>query len=207
MARRIREVIESIVFAGMKPGGAPATQSTRMRWLGPLQKPVERFLSGGPAPSDPLYLTNRTVGQRIRVAVVVGVPCLIVGSVIAMVLSRYVVKAPPPDKPAMSPAEIAAKMLPNIDRVKIDTNRDLDVMEVHVDHTKGTAVTGTVMNNTTHEIQSAEIVFDLTDSTGSQLGGVSQRIEHLAPQIRQAFRLPVEQSTAMYALVREVKTQ
>jgi hypothetical protein len=98
-------------------------------------------------------------------------------------------------------------MLPNMDQVKLDTNRDVDIMEVHVDSTKGTAVMGTVMNNTTHAIHSAEIVFDLTDSTGTQLGGVSQRLENLAPKIRQDFRLPIVQSTASFVLVREVKTR
>jgi hypothetical protein len=94
-----------------------------------------------------------------------------------------------------------------MDHIKLDTNRDVDVMEVHVDHSKGTVLTGTVMNNTTHQIESAEIVFDLTDSTGSQLGGVSQRLENLSPKIRQNFRLPIEQSTAISVVVREVKTR
>lgn len=209
MARRFREVIESIVFAGMKPGGA-AAQSPRMRWLGPLRAPVERFLSGGLAPSDPLYLTNRTFGQRIRFAVVIGTPCVIVASLMALALSDYFVKKTAEPKLDPSPAEraaMAAKMLPNMDNVKLDTNRDVDVMEVHIDRTKGIALMGTVMNNTTHEIHSAEIVFDLTDSYGSQLGGVSQQLENLAPQIRQNFRLPIEQSSARFVLVREVNTR
>jgi hypothetical protein len=208
MARRFREVIESIVFAGMKPG-APAPQSQRMRWLGPLRRPVERLLSGGPAPSDPLYLTNRTIGQRVRFAVVIGTPCVIVASLMILALSRYFVKKTP--EPNLDPslatvAALAAKTLPDMDHVKIDTNRDVDVMELHIDRTKGIVLTGTVMNKTAHEIHAADIVFDLTDSTGSQLGGVSQRFEDLAPQIRQDFRLTIEQSTARFALVREVRT-
>jgi hypothetical protein len=206
MASRLREVFESIVFAGMKPG-APAAQSRRMRWLGPLRTPIERLLSGGPAPSDPLYLTNRTIWQRTRVVVVIGTPCVIVAGLIAMALSNYFVKKTVMPKLDLSPGEIAAKMLPNMDHVVLDTNRDVAVIEVHVDHTKGTVLAGTVMNNTTHKIQTAEIVFDLTDDTGTQLGGVSQRLENLPPRIHQEFRLPIEQSTASFALVREVRTK
>jgi len=205
MAGRLRELVESIVFAGMKPG-APVAQAQRMWWLGPLRRPIERFLSGGFAPSDPLYLTRRTIGQRIRAALVIGAPCLIVAGLMALALSNHFVKKTVMPKD-LSPAEVAARMLPNLDHIKLDTNRDVDVMEVHVDRTKGTAVMGTVMNNTTHEIHSAEIVFDLTDSTGTQLGGVSQKMENLAPRIRRDFRLQIAQNTASLVLVREVKTR
>jgi hypothetical protein len=206
MASRFRELIEKVVFAGMKPG-APVAQSNGMRWLGPLRKPIERFLSGGPAPSDPLYLTHRTIGQRLRVVVVIGTPCLIVAGLVGLGLNNYFVKKTVVPKLDLTPAEVAAKMLPNMDHVKIDTNRDVDVLEVHVEHTKGTMLAGTVMNNTGHQINTAEIVFDLTDATGTQLGGVSQRLENLPPRIHQTFRMPIEQSDASFALVREVKTR
>jgi hypothetical protein len=131
---------------------------------------------------------------------------LIVAGLIALALSNYFVKKTVMPRLDLSPAEIAAKMLPNLDHVNLDTNRDVDVLEVHVDHTKGTVLAGTVMNNTGHQIHTAEIVFDLTDETGTQLGGVSQRLENLPPRIHQDFRLPIEQSNASYALVREVRT-
>jgi hypothetical protein len=206
MSRRTRELIESIIFAGMKPG-APVGRPHPMRWLQPLLRPIERFLSGGAAPSDPLYLSRRTTGQRIRFALLIGTPGVIVTGLMALALSNNFVKKTVMPRLDLPPAEVAAKMLPNMDRVKLDTNRDVDVMEVHVDRTRGTVVMGTVMNNTAHQIHSAEIVFDLTDAMGSQLGGVSQKIENLPPQNRQAFRLPIEQRTASLVLLREVKTR
>lgn len=190
----------------MKPG-SPVAQPHATRWLGPLRRSIERFLSGGPAPSDPLYLSRRTIGQRIRFALAIGIPGVIVAGLMGLALTNHFAKKTVMPRLDLSPAEIAAKMLPNMDYVKIDTNRDVDIMEVHVDRTQGTAVMGTVMNKTAHEIHSAEIVFDLTDATGSQLGGVSQKIEDLPPQVRQGFRLPIEQSTASFVLVREVKTR
>ena len=206
MAGHFRELIESIVFAGMKPG-APVAQHHPMRWLGPLRRSIELFLSGGPAPSDPLYLTRRTIGQRIRFALAIGTPGVIVAGLMGLALTNHFVKKTVMPRLDLSPAEVAANMLPNMDHVKLKTNSDVDVMEAHVDRTKGTVVMGTVMNNTAHQIHSSEIVFDLTDATGSQLGGVSQKIEDLPPQIHQAFRLPIEQRTASFVLVREVKTR
>jgi hypothetical protein len=134
----------------------------------------------------------------------------VAAGLIALGLNSYFVKKIPEPKYDLSVAEraaAAAKMLPDIDHIKVDTNRDVDVMEVHIDSTGGTALMGTVKNNTAHEIRTADIVFDLTDSAGSQLGGVSQRLENLAPQTRVNFRLPIEQNNAKFALVREVKTR
>ena len=59
--KQIREFLESIAFAGLKPGGQTAPKR-QLPWLGPLR---DRLLSGGPAPTDPLYLTNRTLGRKL----------------------------------------------------------------------------------------------------------------------------------------------
>ena len=142
----------------------------------------------------------------MKFAAVTGIPCLIVAGLMTLALTNYFVKKTATPKFDMSPGERAAKMLPKMDNVKLDTNRDVDVIEVHIDRSKGIALAGTVMNNTSHSIETAEIIFDLTDAAGSQLGGVSQRIENLAPQIRHTFRLPIEQTDAALVLVREVRT-
>ncbi|HTS28293.1 MAG TPA: FxLYD domain-containing protein [Bryobacteraceae bacterium] len=206
MARSFRDIVESIVFAGMKPG-QPAAQVQNKGRFGRLRARLDRYLSGGPAPSDPLYLTRRTPWQRIRSAAVVIVPCLIVGSFMVLALTNRFAKKTPMPKLDLSPGEIAAKMLPNIDNVKLDTNRDLDLQEVHIDLSRGAALAGTVVNKTNHSISTAEIVFDLTDARGSQLGAVSERLENLSPQKSQQFRLPIEQTSARFALVREVRTR
>ncbi|HLK65320.1 MAG TPA: FxLYD domain-containing protein [Bryobacteraceae bacterium] len=206
MARSLREVLESIVFAGMKPG-TPA--QTQRKPVGGLRARLERFLAGGPAPSDPLYLSRRTPAQRILRASVIGVPCLLVAGAIGFALTNHFAKKAS-DKLDLTPAEVAAKaakMLPKMDQIKLDTNRDVDIMEVHIDRSKGIALMATVMNNTTHPIPTAEIVFDLTDASGSQLGGVSQKLENLPPRERQTFRLPIEQENASLVIVREVRTR
>src|SRR5450756_419146 len=84
--KRIREFLESIVFAGMKPGGKTAP-NRQLKWLGPLGGPVERLFSGGPAPSDPLYLTNRTQAQKLKFWSLIAIPCVVLALGI-VILSR-----------------------------------------------------------------------------------------------------------------------
>ncbi|MBZ5620630.1 MAG: FxLYD domain-containing protein [Acidobacteriia bacterium] len=132
---------------------------------------------------------------------------MMVAALMALSLGSYFVRKKPAPKREPTPAELAARMLPDMSNVKIETNRDVDVMEVHIDRSGAAALTGTVRNNTNHEIRTAEIVFDLTDSSGSQLGGVSQRLENLVPQKSLNFRLPIDQQDARFVLVREVRTR
>src|SRR3954453_22020394 len=111
--KRLRAFLESIAFAGLKPGGQ-RTQGAQFKWLGPLRRPVERYLAGG-VQSDPLYLTNRTVGQKILSWSVIAVPCLVLAIAVGVALSSLL--DPPDVKPAkeLSAKEVAAKLLPNLD--------------------------------------------------------------------------------------------
>jgi|SRR5271157_2638217 len=202
---RLRKVFESIVYAGMKPGGA-AQQKKRLRWLGPLAGPVTRFLDGGAAPSDPFYLTNRTLGQRLRLAIVIAVPCLLVAGGMGLVALGYFGNpeaAPPP--PTLTPEQVAAKMLPDLDKnLKLDTNRDVEIPDVHIEQGAATKVSGTARNNTDHLIQDVEVVFDLTNHAGSRLGAVSTHIPRIEAKGTVTFSFPVDQRDAAFALVREV---
>src|SRR6266540_3760121 len=83
--KRLRAFLESIAFAGLKPSGQKA-QGRQLRWLGPLRGPMERFLAGG-ATSDPLYLSNRTLSQKMRSWALIAVPCLVLAVAIAIALS------------------------------------------------------------------------------------------------------------------------
>src|ERR1017187_2431962 len=121
MASRFRKHLESVVYARMKPG-KPKAESKRMRGLGPLRGPVDRLLSGG-GRQDPLYLSNRTFRQKLVGWVKVGVPLLpvVVAVILAFVMHRR------HDKPAevLSPAEVAAKMLPGLNKpIHVNSNTD-----------------------------------------------------------------------------------
>jgi hypothetical protein len=206
MRERFQKFIDSVLYAGLKPGGTQAP-GTRMKWLGPLRGPVERFLSGGPAPSDPFYLTNRTLGQRIRQWVLIGVPCLLLIGGVALGLSN-VFRGPKarPHK-ELSAAEIARGILPSLDTGGISSNQDIELVEVHIDKTEGVAVAGTLKSKSSRAIRTAELVFNLTDATGSQVGAVGTTVENLEPGATVHFRFPIESATAAFALVREVHTQ
>ena len=204
MASRFRNFLESIVYAGMKPG-KPTTESKRMRLLGPLRRPVEQWLSGG-ARQDPLYLSNRTFGQKLVGWAKVGVPLLVVvvAVIFAVRMHRRV------DKPAevLSPAEIAAKMLPELNKpIRVATNTDIEVLEVFVDHAAGDKLLGKLRNTTSHTIQAGEVDFVLIGVSGTQVGSVNVKVNKLAAGETVPFAQPIADKAAAAAQVREVRTQ
>jgi hypothetical protein len=202
---RLRELFESIVFAGMKPGASPE-RTQGMKWLGPLRGPVERLLSGS-APSDPLYLTNRSRGRRIKAWSLVAIPCLFIVGLVALTLSNDYIDPPEAASQKESPeVEAARKILPNLARdIKIDSNKDVDLVEVHVDRS-AMKVAGTVRNNTAHAIAVTDVVFNLANKSGSRVGAVRGHIENLPPKTTKDFEFPIKQRDAAFVLVREMST-
>jgi hypothetical protein len=205
MANRFRKILESIAYAGMKPDSSKP-DARQLRWLGPLRGPVERFLSGG-TQSDPLYLSNRTLGQRMRIWLLIGAPLVVLA--VGVVVAVNVLEppdAPPPKE--LTPAEVAEKTLPNLAKdIHLSVNTDVEVVEVHVEHGPADKLVGTVKNKTNHEVHTGEIIFDLTESNGTQLGAVSVKVSNLAAGATTKFELPIQQKNASFALVREVHTQ
>jgi hypothetical protein len=203
MRKRLREFFESIAYAGLKPG-AQRPQAAQATWLGRLATRAGRMISGR-APSDPLYLTNRTFGQRARFWAVLIVPCLVLAAAIGIALTNIL--EPPEPKPAAEPTagEVAAKTLPNIDNnLKLDRSTDIDVAEMRIVHAGGAHLEGVVRNTTTHDIASATVVVELTDSAGSQVGRANIRIEKIGALQSKSFMEPIRPAKAEIALVREV---
>ncbi len=200
----IRKFLESIVFAGLKPGGRAAPKPQLM-WLGPLRAPMERLLSGGAAPADPLYLSNRTLAQKIKSWSLVAIPCVVLAVGIGVTLSN--VLNTPAATPVKQPtaAGIAAKALPNLVKdIKLAPPADVQVIELQVE---GWRLVGAVKNNTTREIAVVELVIDLTNMTGSQVGAVKGVVEKLPPLGRKDFQIPIRQTGAAFALIREVTSR
>jgi len=196
----IRKFLESIVFAGMKPGGQAAA-GPQFKWLGPLRGPAERLLSGGPAPNDPLYLTNRTVGQKLKSWGLIAIPCLILVGGIAYVLRSL---NPPETAPAKEPtaAEMAARLqLPK--DLKLGPASDVKVLEIRVESAQ---LVGSVQNTGAREIALVQLVVDLSSDAGSQVGAVEVVLEHLPASGTKDFRIPIKQRNATFGLVREINT-
>jgi hypothetical protein len=198
--KRIREFFESIAFAGLKPGRSAAAKPKTTR---PRTHPVEQLLSG-PAPSDPLYLSNRTASQKLRPWGLIILPFVVLA--LGVVLWPKLV-GPPQLKPVkeLSAAEITTKLLPNVDRnIKLAPPSDVQVVEVSVD---GSRLVGIVQNTTTHEIAAADFVFELTNSSLSQIGAVNGTVEKIPASGRKAFQIPLKQHDAAFALVREISAR
>jgi hypothetical protein len=201
--KRIRDFLESIVFAGMKPGGQTAPKR-QLKWLGPLRGPVERLLSGGPAPSDPLYLTNRTPAQKLKSWSLIAIPCVVLALGIVILSRSLQPPAPKPVKP-LTAAEITAKLLPNLDQdIQLPPATDVQVIEIKVE---GSRLVGVVKNTTRREIAVTELVIDLTNAAGSQVGAVNAIVEKIPPSGTKDFQIAIQQRDAAFALIRNVTSR
>jgi hypothetical protein len=169
--------------------------------LGPLRRPLEWFLNGA-APDDPFYLTNRSWGQRIKLWAAIALPVILVAAVVGFgVLGRIHKRDSEPKE--MSAPQIAAKMLPDLNQpMDLNVNNQFEVIEARIELGEPRKLVGSVRNRTDRAIDHAELVFDLTDVRGSRLGAVSVTVHDVAPQQTVAFQLPLEQSTAAFALKR-----
>src|ERR1019366_8134616 len=122
--------------------------------------------------------------------------------VTAVGLSHFFHAKGPGPAAEMSGAELAKKLLPNMETtVKVEVNKDVQVLDAHVEREGGMKVVGTVKNNTDRLIRTTQIVLNLTNGTGSQLGAVSARVDNLAPNAAGSFQIPIEQTDAAFALV------
>jgi hypothetical protein len=174
----------------------------------PARKPglLSRLLSP-PAPSDPLYLSNRTSFQKVRRVLLIAVPLLLLAGGL-FVATRIDNSRTPKPVAELTPAEVAAKTLPAFNKeIKLDTNRDVEVIDVHVEHSRGTQLVGNLRNTTSHRIAEAVVVFDLANDIRSQLGGVTVTETNLPPGAIRSFRKPIEQATAVHVVVREMRSQ
>ncbi len=203
MFKSLRSFVESILFAGIQPGGKRQAEP-RTGWFGRLRDRIDRFISGG-RPKDPLYLSNRTWGQRLRLAAVVAVPCLVIAIGVAIILSgAFRPKAPPPKE--LSPGELLSKMLPDLEKqAHIEINQDAEVTVVHVEPSNPPRVAGTLKNNTTSP-HSFDLTIDFADENGSHVGSDSCTVEKAAASTTTNFTCPLRIPRATYAQVRLVKT-
>jgi hypothetical protein len=201
MANRSKDTTDSQFDAEMNHGarsaeGAPAANTGL----------VDRLLNG-PAPSDPLYLTNQTFGQKARRILFMASPILLVSAAGLLVITLLVPKSTNAPK-MLTASELRTRTLPGFDKhFKLDSNQDLEVTEVHFEHTGASTIVGKIHNKSGRRITLAVVVFELADPSNSALGAVTVTELDLAPGASRAFKKPIEQTNAMSALVREVDTR
>jgi hypothetical protein len=197
MLDRLRKIFESIAYAGLKskaPSGVPEGGKP-----GGLRGMLDRLISG-PAPTDPLYLTNRTWKQKLRVGLAIGIPCLLLAGAVGLALSHlYAPKAPPPKEP--TPAEIVAHLLPDLEKTVDNTPREVEILDLHPDTAGAPKIVGTLRNNTDRTV-SVEFTADLTDASGSKLDAVTERVEKAPAKSSVSFQFPIDDKDAAFSLVR-----
>jgi hypothetical protein len=172
--------------------------------LRPLRARLDRFLSGAPQ-DDPFYLSNRTVAQKARIWLLIGIPCLVVIGLVAFALSRRG-GAEDVRTTDLTPAQLAAKMLPDYSKtVRLAASDGVNVDEVQVQHSDPPKLIGVVKNNTGHVVNSADIVCELLSPRGSRLGAVTAHVGEIAPHMTARFEVEIAQDTARSATVTEIR--
>jgi hypothetical protein len=86
-------------------------------------------------------------------------------------------------------------------------NKDLEVVDVHIEPTTPARVAGTIRNKTIRDVAQAELVFDLATNFGSRLGAVSTHVRNVPALGTVNFAFTIPQEKAAFALVREIRTR
>ena len=191
----------------------PVAKSQRdrlARRFKPLRQRIEILISGH-APSDPLYLTNRTWQQKLKAAALIVVPVLLV-IVLVTAGATYRLRSDKvdPNAPAIAeaPAPVpdaspAAVQKPSFDAITAST--DLEVVNLRIARdSHPPAVTGTVRNKTGRKVESAEVSYYFADTAGSLVGTEKTIVANVEPHGSVAFRMPLKTAKAEYVFVRDV---
>jgi hypothetical protein len=209
MFKRIKQFLENLAYAGLKPQGGRPAQAAPQPKGSKIGAWFESKLTKA-GPSDPLYLSNRTPGQKLKSWAIVGIPVTLVLAGIGLVLFGVFDKTAPitPPPPGLTNAQMAEKMLPDLNKdLHIESQHDLEVEDVHVVVGAPSHLVGVAKNNTDHPIPRAELFFDLTDRSGSRQGAVSTELKNIASKSSAPFQFAIESPVATFALVREVRVQ
>jgi hypothetical protein len=170
-------------------------------WLSQLRRRFEKVLSGS-APSDPLYLSNRTWKQKLRLASLIAAPVVLLGVIILVGSTDmlHLIKSDPYEHNLKQTAPVRTAALPD---PKL-TPKDLDVVDLRIVRDKTPVITGLVRNNTDRAVGSVEVSYYLADGAGSLMGSESTAVENLQPHASVPFRTPLKTLNAQFVLVRDV---
>lgn len=175
------------------PVGNPQLDRLR-RLLDHLRARFERFISGE-APSDPLYLTNRTWQQKLKIGVLAALPViLLIALVMIGVTGVFRFHRADSYQPPLTAAQ-PLKLTP----------ADLEVVSIRIAReANAPVVTGTIRNNTNHKVDSAGITYYLTDKGGAMLSTDTIDVPNVPAHSSVAFSAPLGKANAEYVLVRDV---
>jgi hypothetical protein len=184
------------------PGRQPAGSPRQGGWAG-IRHRIDRMVAGE-APSDPLYISNRSFLQRFGIWFIVAIPCVAIVVVFALLSPKPAPTGPPPKE--LSRKELAAKLVPGLADLKVSSNTDVELSTVTVNY-KDFTLNGSVKNTTERTLKLVKVYFDVVDLDGSQLTVVALEVPNLAAGASSQFSIPTNQERAGRALVREIQTQ
>jgi len=175
----------------------------------PLRERMDLFISGR-APSDPLYLTNRTWRQKLKAASLIAAPVLLLIVLVTIGASgrfrlhkvdlneRPLAEAPPLNE--APPWAVPQKPF----RDPVSASTDLEVVNIRIARDANPpVVTGIVRNKTNRKVDSAEVSYYLADNAGSLVGTDTTEVANVAPHGSVAFRMPLKIAKAEYVFVRD----
>lgn len=185
------------------PVGKSPLDPWRARFA-PLSERIEIFLSGR-APADPLYLTNRTWQQKLKIASLVAAAALLLIALVTIGIAdpfgfhkvdayeNAIAEAPPPAVPQERPSD------------PILASEGLEVLNIRIARDAAPpVVTGTVRNNSNRKVASAEVSYYLANTKGSIVGTNSTGVANLEPHGSVSFHMPLKIAQASYVIVRDV---
>jgi hypothetical protein len=185
------------------PAGKPQLDRLRKRF-DHLRERIELFISGR-APDDPLYLTNRTWQQKLKIASLIAAPVLLLIALVtigATDLFRFHKVDPYEHPPTEAPAPaVPQKRIPD----PILAPADLEVVNIRIARdVHPPVVTGMVRNNTNQKVDSAEVSYYLADTEGSLVGTDTTEVANVEPHGSVTFRMALKVAKAEYVIVRDV---
>ncbi|MFN7992687.1 MAG: FxLYD domain-containing protein [Bryobacteraceae bacterium] len=181
--------------------------SSEKSWWAALNDRFDRFLSGT-APSDPLYVSNRSAQQKLRRAAAIVVPVLIVvGVIVAGSIKLFRANVNPYEHLAETPAP-APQPAPALRPDPASTPAGLEVLTIRIYRDSGPPViSGVVRNNTGKAVSSAMVTYFLADSGGSMIATENATVHDVPPRGSVTFRAPLRTQNAAMVMVREVRAE
>ena len=169
-----------------------------------LRSRFEDFISGR-APNDPLYLTNRTLQQKIKIAALVAVPVVILlALVLAATTDVFRSRRSDPYEHPVAQAQISTTQAPSLPAPTLALT-ELDVVNIRiVKDPRSPLVTGVVRNHTNAKVDAAEVSYYLVDEQGNVVGTDTTEVQNVAARGSAVFRVPLKIPHAQYVLVRDV---
>ena len=195
--QRTRDRLEKLVFAGLKPDAPVIRKKSKLESL--LESAED--LAGRGLQSEQKALPGPvTTRRKLTIGVAIVVVCVGIYGLMRVLQSpaaRNESQAPAPPQTEIVPKDLV-----------IEKNKDLEIVAIDFDRSaEPHKITGTLRNLTGKVFARCEVSFEITTKAGAQVGAVATTVHNLQPHASTNFSIPVPQSDAAFAMVRELRSE